>query len=273
MARHRKGHEFPVEVALTMLEAADGPLALATIIDASFRKTYEASLLQANAQLEEFASLAAHDLRAPLRGIADLLVWIREALGPAASAPDIARNFDRAQLRVTRAERMVADLLADAMANRQDEHTERVDPAALIEDALALLAIPEHFTVEVEIAAAPFQAARAPLALALRNLLSNALKHHGGSRGKVRVRVHENGQYYVFTVEDDGAGIPAGTEDMIFSHTKRADSADAGPRMGLAVTRRKVISHGGMIELDRAGTLGGACFRIHWPRLPLTRNA
>ena len=43
------------------------------------------------------------------------------------------------------------------------------------------------------------------------------MKHHGGARGKVRVRVHEEGQYNVFTVEDDGAGLPAGAEDMIFN--------------------------------------------------------
>jgi two-component system sensor kinase FixL len=272
MARQTQGHEFPVEVGLTTIGTGDGPLVLATIIDVSFRKTDETALLQANAQLEEFAYLAAHDLRAPLRGIANLLTWIRDALGEAALAPEIARNFDRAQVRVGCAERMIGDLLAYAMAYRQDEQTEQVDPAAVIEETLALLGIPENFTVEVEVAAAPFQAARTPLAMAIRNLLSNALKHHGGSRGRVRVRVHEESRYNVFTVEDDGAGIPAGTEEMIFNHVPRADTPETGHGMGLAVTRRKVVSNGGMIELDRAGTLGGACFRMHWPRVPLTRS-
>ena len=272
MARHAQGHEFPVEVGLTTIDTGDGLPVPATVIDISFRKTYETALLQANAQLEEFAYLAAHDLRAPLRGIADLLAWIRDALGEAALTPEIARNFDRAQVRVVRAERMIGDLLAYAMADRQDEQTELVDPAALIEETLTLLGIPENFTVEVEVAAVPFQAVRTPLAMAIRNLLSNALKHHGGSRGKVRVRVHEEGRYNVFTVEDDGAGIPAGTEDMIFNHIRRADTPDANHGMGLAVTRRKVVSHGGMIELDRAGALGGACFRIRWPRVPPTRG-
>jgi two-component system, LuxR family, sensor kinase FixL len=273
MAKHRQGHEFPVEVGLTTIDTADGPLVLATIIDVSFHKTYEDALLQANAQLEEFAHLAAHDLRAPLRGIASLLAWIRDALGDAALTPDIARNFDRVQRRVERAERMIGDLLAYAKAERQDEHTERVDPAALIEETLSLLTVPENFTIEVEVAAAPFQAARTPLAMAIRNLLSNALAHHGGPRGKVRVRVHEEGRYNVFTIEDDGAGIPASAKDMIFNHAPRADMPNDGHGMGLAVTRRKVASHGGMIQFDRADTLGGACFRIHWPRIPLPRSA
>ena len=273
MARHAQGHEFPVEVDLTSLDAADGPLVLTTVIDVSFRTTYETALLQANAQLEEFAYLAAHDLRAPLRGIADLLAWIRNALDEAALAPEIVRNFERAQLRVGRAQRMIGDLLAYAIADRQDQHTELVDPAALIEESLTLLAIPENFTVEVEVATAPFHAARTPLALAIRNLLSNALQHHGGAGGKVRVRVHEEGRYNVFTVEDDGAGIPAGTEEMIFNPFPRGDAPSAGHGLGLAFTRRKVVSHGGMIQLDRAGILGGACFRIHWPRVPMTRSA
>ena len=270
-ARHRQGHEFPVEVMLTPVSAAEGSLVLATVIDLSARKSDETALLQANAQLDEFTYIAAHDLRAPLRGIADLLAWIRDALGEAALGPKIAPNFDRAQLRVDRAVRMIDDLLAYATTWWQDEHIELVDPAALIEETLALLTIPENFTVEVDVAAAPFAAARVPLAFSLRNVLSNALQHHGGSRGQVRVRVREEGRYNMFTVEDDGAGIPAGAEEIIFNFP-RSDMPSAGRGLGLAVTRRKVVSNGGTIELDRAGTLGGTCFRILWPRVPLTRS-
>jgi signal transduction histidine kinase len=85
------------------------------------------------------------------------------------------------------------------------------------------------------------------------------------------MRVREEGRYNVFTVEDDGAGIPAGAEEMIFDFP-RSDMPSAGHGLGLAVTRRKVVSNGGTIQLDPAGTLGGACFRILWPRAPLTRN-
>jgi PAS domain S-box-containing protein len=270
-ARHRQGHEFPVEVILTPVSAAEGPLVLTTVIDLSVRKADETALLQANAQLDEFTYIAAHDLRAPLRGIADLLAWIRDALGEAALAPKIAQNFNRAQLRVERAERMIDDLLAYATTWWQDEHIELVDPAALIEETLALLTVPENFIVDVDVAAAPFAAARVPLAFSVRNLLSNALRHHGGSRGKVRVRVREEGRSNAFTVEDDGAGIPAGAEEMIFNFP-RSDMPRAGRGLGLAVTRRKVVSNGGTIQLDRAATLGGACFRILWPRVPLTRS-
>jgi PAS domain S-box-containing protein len=273
MVRHAQGHEFPVEATLTTIDTADEPVLLATIIDVSFHKTSENALRQANAQLEEFAYLVAHDLRAPLQGIVELLAWIRDALGTAALAPEIARNFNRAQLRVERAERMIGDLLAYAMAERRDEQTEQVDPAALIEETLSLLNIRENFTVEVEVAAPPFEAARTPLAMAIRNLLSNALNHHNGPRGKVCVSVHEEGRYNVFTVEDDGAGISAGANDMIFGHVPRVDMPNDGHGIGLAVTRRNVVAHGGMLEFARAGTLGGACFRIHWPRIPRTRSA
>jgi two-component system sensor kinase FixL len=273
MARHANGHEFPVEVSLATLDMTESPLVLASIIDLSFHKTHERALRQANAQLEEFARLAAHDLRAPLRAIADLLAWIRTALGDAALTPDIARNFDRAQLRVNRAERMIHELLTYATAAQPDEQIELIDPAALIEETLTLLGTPEHFAIEVAVSAAPFHAARTPLTIALRNLLGNAMKHHGGARGKVRVRVHEEGRYNVFTVEDDGAGLPAGAEDMIFNRLSCSGTRDAGHGLGLAVTRRKVTLHGGMLQLDPAGTLGGACFRIHWPRNPLPRSA
>ncbi|UJB30744.1 ATP-binding protein [Chromobacterium sp. Beijing] len=121
----------------------------------------------------------------------------------------------------------------------------------------------------MEIKARPFPAARTPLSLAIRNLLSNACKHHGGGKGVIRIAVEEDGRFNLFTVEDDGVGVPPGSEERIFKLFHRASSQAEGHGVGLAVTRRMVNSNGGTVVLDRHGTLGGACFRIRWPRFPL----
>jgi two-component system, LuxR family, sensor kinase FixL len=268
LARHKDGREFPVEIALTPIESATGPQVLAAVTDISLRKKTEAALLQMNAQLEEFTYIASHDLRSPLRGIGDLLGWIREDLGEVQLSDAVRNNFDRAALRVARAEQMIEDLLEYARAGQADGRIVRIEPQRFIEDTLALLPVPDGFSIELACSAAPFYCAVTPFALVLRNLVSNAFNHHGGKTGRVRVTLREDGHFNILTVEDDGAGIPAGSEQRIFKLFQRSTTQTPGHGVGLAVTRRVTNANGGTIVLNRDGQLGGACFQVHWPRYP-----
>lgn len=265
-AAHRDEREFPVEIGLTQIEMTEGRQILAVITDISPRKKYESELTEINAQLEEFTYIASHDLRTPLRGIGELLGWIREEIGEAHLTDAIRHNFERALLRVHRAERMIDDMLEYARAGQRANRAEMIDPRTLIEEALIMAPPPEGFAVHVEVTAPPFETAGVPLGSALRNLLGNAFKHHGGTQGAVQVSVHEEGQFYAFSVEDDGAGVPEGEEERIFKLFHRSTTKTPGHGVGLAVTRRIVTSHGGSIALSRSPSLGGACFRILWPR-------
>lgn len=268
MAQHKAGHEFPVEIALTPINAEAGAQVLAAVTDISIRKQHETAILQMNAQLEEFTYIASHDLRSPLRGIADLLCWIREDLDPALLSESVVRNFERADLRVARTEQMIEDLLDYARSGQTDGRITLTDPHKLVEDLLTLLPVPPHLSVQTDIRGSPFRCAATPLSLALRNLLNNAFKHHGKAQGRVRVAMREEGAYNIFTVEDDGVGVPAGADERIFKLFQRSTTSTPGHGVGLAVTKRAINAAGGTIELSRHGTLGGACFRIHWPRFP-----
>ncbi|MCT2399830.1 sensor histidine kinase [Novosphingobium mangrovi (ex Huang et al. 2023)] len=266
---HRSGQEIPVEIALTRLENAGQPLYLAIVTDISGRKRSESALQQTNAQLEEFTYVASHDLRSPLRGIADLATWIREDLGEDGLTEDIRHNFDRIALRIRRCEQMIDDLLDYARAGVRDQRMESIDPRALIDEAMAMAAIPENFTVEIDVTGTSLTAPRAPLFTSLRNLLANAAKHHGGDAGHIRVVLREEGRFSIFTVEDDGKGITPGNEERIFKLFHRASPGTEGDGVGLAFTRRMINAHGGMVTVQGQGPLGGASFAIHWPRILL----
>lgn len=268
-ALHRNGLEFPVEIALTTLDMHDGRHSLAMVSDISLRKKAEAALRQTNAQLEEFTYVASHDLRSPLRGIADLLSWIREDLPETAITPPVQQNFERISTRIERAERMIDDLLDYARAGQRDLRLDTVEPGPLLDEVLALVHVPPGFQVEVDVQGQPFPAPRAPLSLSLRNLIGNAVKHHGGTEGRIRIQMREEGRFNVFAIEDDGQGIPAGAEERIFKLFHRASATTTGHGVGLAVTRRMINAHGGAIVASRSTALGGACFRVHWPRIAL----
>lgn len=266
---HRSGQEIPVEIALTKLENASQPLFLAIVTDISGRKRSETALQQTNAQLEEFTYVASHDLRSPLRGIGDLVSWIREDIGEDGLAEDVRHNFDRIALRIGRCEQMIDDLLSYARAGVRDLHMERIDPRELIDEALAMAMVPESFTVELDVQGSILTAPRAPLSASVRNLISNAAKHHGERSGRIRIAMREEGRFSVFSVEDNGKGIPSGNEERIFKLFHRASPGTEGDGVGLAFTRRMINAHGGMITVEGHGDMGGARFDIHWPRILL----
>ncbi len=269
MARHRSGLEFPVEVALNSYESANGRLVIAVVSDISSRKAAEDALRQTNEQLEEFTYVASHDLRSPLRGIAELLSWIREDLPEAVITPDIAHNFDRARVRIERGERMIDDLLDYARAGQREKRCQTVDPHELVLEAVASAEVPASFQVQLAVSASPFETAAAPLAVVLRNLVGNAVKHNPNGQGRISVSAFDQGRFAVFVVEDDGPGVPAAARDRIFKLFHRANAKSVGHGVGLAVSRRMVNVHGGAIVVDRSELLGGARFTVQWPRIGL----
>ena len=266
MALHKDGREFPVEIGLNPVPGDQGMLALAAVIDITKRKQMELELRQANANLEEFTYVASHDLKSPIRGIADLVDWIAEDLGDP-KPPEVQRNLDRVAIRVKRLESIIEDLLAYARAGRAAAALETVDPQALIDGILDIEPLPPSFDVTVNIRAAPFKAAKTPLETVLRNLISNAIKHHDREQGRIEISVEEADLYCVFTIADDGPGIPTKAQERVFRMFQTlAASERAGSGIGLALTKRLVETHGGRITLQSREGERGATFRFWWPR-------
>jgi len=132
-ARRKDGTEFPVEIGLNPVPGDEGGgLVLAAVTDITRRKAMELELQQANANLEEFTYAASHDLKSPLRGIADLLEWIVEDLDGLQSA-EVTRNLGRIGDRIRRLERVIDDLLTYARAGTMSAEVIPVDPRALID--------------------------------------------------------------------------------------------------------------------------------------------
>jgi PAS domain S-box-containing protein len=266
MALHGSGKEFPVEVALTPIFHKEQHGALAIVTDISVRKKLEHELRQANAKLEEFTYIVSHDLRAPLRGIADLLEWIQEDFAPDSLQETTKNNFARAKLRIERVERMIEDLLVYARSSTRHSRTEMVNPHHLIMEILGLMQIPPSFQVTVEAPNLEFLTYKVPLQTGLMNMLDNAVKHRPTPGGRIDVTVREEGRYFIFSVDDDGEGIPDSAREKIFKLFHRASGKSDGHGIGLSVTKRMITSHGGELILEKHSKRGGACFAIYWPR-------
>lgn len=263
---HRDGTEIPMEIGLAPIETEENGTTLAVISDISARKSWEIKLKQANANLDEFAYVASHDLKSPLRGIANLLDWIEEAVATGDVAA-VRTNLERARLRLSRMEQIIEDLLRYARSGQASTAHSWLDIAETIGGVVELLAVPRGFQVAVNCAVPSMMAARTPLETVLRNLIGNAIKHHDRGEGRIDISVAADDAYCVFTVADDGPGIPAPARERIFRLFQTLSSKNrAASGIGLAVAKRLVEAHGGHITVESQDGARGVRFHFWWPR-------
>ncbi len=224
-----------------------------------------AELARSNAELEQFAYVASHDLRAPLRNIENLAEWIEEELGPSVDAK-ISGYLEQLRGRVRRMEALTEDLLAYSRVGREEGEAVPVDTRALVNDLAELLAPPPGFRIEAGPDMPTIRSPRAPVEQVFRNLISNAIKHHDRQDGRVEVRARRKGRFWEFSVADDGPGVPAEFRQkafMMFQKLKSRDEVE-GNGMGLALVKRIIESRGGRIRMQ-PGPARGATFVFTWP--------
>jgi signal transduction histidine kinase len=215
-----------------------------------------------NAELQDFAYTASHDLSEPLRMVASFLDLLERRAGDALD--ERSREYlHQAGDGARRMRRLIDDLLLYSRVANEEPRRERVDLRALVDGVLDVLgpAIEEAgATVEVgdlpTIVAEPTQ-----LAQLLQNLIGNAVKFHApGTPPTVRVTARRTLGACVVTVADDGIGIPDADQERIFTMFTRLHGREryAGTGIGLAICRRIAERHGGRIYVESLDGQGSA---------------
>jgi PAS domain S-box-containing protein len=275
------GAEFPVEVGLNPIDTSAGLFVLSVIIDITERKRAEQALRdhaialeRSNRDLREFATIASHDLQEPLRktlGFADML------LARYADAFDDsgAELMDRMIRATKRMQLLVDGMLTYARLGDQGAPFEAVNLSVLVRDvALDLEESEPGIPREVEIADLPIvQGNPTQLRQLFQNLLSNAFKF-AKKNDVCRVRVYaEDVRAMVpgtpvarIIVEDSGIGFEQKYAAQIFGMLQRLHPRGIyeGSGMGLAICRRIVERHGGVITAEGTPD-AGAKFLITLP--------
>ncbi len=229
-------------------------------------------LEQRNQELDQFAYVTSHDLKAPLRAIANLATWIEEDLG-SSLPPENAEQFDLLKNRVHRMEGLINGLLEYSRIGRIQQSYERIDVKELLDDILDSLSPPSAFTVEIEPDMPILHSRKLLLTQVFSNLISNAIKHHDRADGLVQISVRERGECYEFCIADDGPGIDPTYHQKIFTIFQTLQSRDdlESTGIGLSIVQKVVRAEGGEIMLtSQVGE--GSKFRFTWPKSPPNRN-
>lgn len=222
-----------------------------------------------NRELDQFAYVASHDLRAPLRGIANLAQWIEADLGDAPA--ETRRHLVMLRERVLRMDAMIDAVLKYSRAGRVREiELSEVDLGRMLAEVIELIAPPPTATIELPRELPRLRAEAIALQQVWMNLVCNAVKHSRRVDPRIVIgaaRVLEAGRpMWRFSVTDNGPGIEPRFQDRIWVlfHTLQPRDEVEGSGIGLTIAKKLVESRGGRIGVD--STPGaGATFWFTWP--------
>lgn len=231
-------------------------------------------LRRSNAELEQFAYVASHDLREPLRKVASFCQLIERRYGD--QLDERGRQYiDFAVDGANRMQVLINDLLAFSRVGRTSDGFVAVDSQQSLDRVTQLLSSTIEDTEAEVHTEAPLPIVYGDQVLVdqlLQNLLSNAIKfRRDGVPPEVRITVRRDGDMWEFTCADNGIGIEPDYAERIFVIFQRLHPRDryGGTGIGLALCKKIVEYHGGRIWLDSNGRQGtGAVFRFTLPATP-----
>jgi PAS domain S-box-containing protein len=283
LGNRKVGDNFPVEISISDLEDGNGKMVIVRDVterqqareklEANLQELSRLSILLAstnqalterNQELDSFAYIASHDLKAPLRGIANLSQWLEEDIKEGL-APENQRQLQLLRQRVYRMEALIDSLLEYSRVGRVETPSEKVDVSELLAEVIDSLNPPSTFKIEIAPEMPVFMTKKLLLRQVFANLIGNAIKHHPRDDGFVKISVEEGSEFYQFIVADDGRGINPEHQDKVFTIFQTLESRDKKENtgVGLSIVKKIVESEGGTIKLN--SQLGkGATFSFTW---------
>ena len=258
--RGRDGRVIPVSVSSRVMRDRDGETVGSVWVLRDITARHEAERRQAellaevegvNRELNSFAYVVSHDLKAPLRAIDSLAKWL---------ADDYKDKFDaegREQLnllvgRVKRMHDLIDGILQYSRAGRAMEEAQDVDLSVVVRDVVGALAPPDNVRITLDGDFPVVRASRVKLEQVFQNLLSNAIKYSDKPQGLIRVGCKDEPGCWKFGVSDNGPGIEEKDRERVFQlfqTLKPRDQSDS-TGVGLAVVKKIVETYGGKVWVE-----------------------
>lgn len=214
-----------------------------------------------NTELDKFAYVVSHDLKAPVRGIHNVIKWIEEDLGSELT-PELKKYLSIIPQRTKRMQDLINGLLDYARVSEKTQ-TSEIDVYKMVTDIIDSI-VPRNFTVELNnlprLYTEPIK-----LEQVFTNLISNSVKYTPHQNGHISITCIESGGFYQFSVTDNGIGIDPEYHQKVFEifQTLREKNEEESTGVGLAIVKKIIDEQHGTIQLNsRSGE--GTEFIFTW---------
>jgi len=218
-------------------------------------------------ELDEFTSIASHDLKSPLNAIKRLLEWVYDDCKDLLPQEHL-ENFQLVLSRANRMQVLLEDLLSYSRINSCDSTSANISLESLYQDIEQILEVPQTVTVDIHANNEVLDIPLIPFKTVFQNLISNAIKHNNKEHSVIDISLIPSNQYYIIEIKDNGPGIDPKYFSLIFKLFQTLQSRDdvEGSGIGLCIANKLIINYGGKIEVASDGKLGST-FTIFWPKV------
>jgi light-regulated signal transduction histidine kinase (bacteriophytochrome) len=227
-------------------------------------KSYSEELKRSNEELEHFAYIASHDLREPLRMISNYLNLLESRYKGKVLDEKAEEFIHFAVDGASRMGRLIDDLLEYSHVESKGKPSGWVDMNLVLDQVVTGLKpiIEGSGSILTHDPLPTIMADQTQMMQLLQNLISNAVKYQREKPPRIHVSAKQEGGNWVFSVQDNGIGIPKNQQEGIFQMFHRLHTRDEypGTGIGLAIAKRIVERHGGRIWVESDGKSGSAFF-------------
>jgi len=219
-------------------------------------------LARQNRELDEFAYVVSHDLKAPLRAIYNLVDWIQEDL--ADGHDETKENLALLKNTAVRLDSLIMGILQYSRVGRDRIHTENVNIGEMVNEIVESVYDATPFEIKREVELPTICTYRVLVHQLFSNLISNAVKHNDKEVKRVIITYHECDDFHHFGINDNGPGIPEYQHDIIFQifqtlgRNKNPDSTG----IGLSIVKKIITELNGDIEIVSDPKKGGCTFQF-----------
>lgn len=218
-----------------------------------------------NKELDQFAYVVSHDLKAPIRGIYNLIQWIEEDLAHE-KTPGMKKYLDLIPDRLQRMENLIEGLLNYARITQQKTASQEVDVNQLVRE-IAEAIVPADVNLRMD-NLPTFSTEKLQLEQVFSNLISNAVKYTAAPDKKIEISCNDRNDFFEFSVKDNGIGIEPQYHEKIFDifQTLREKHDKESTGIGLAIVKKILEEKNGTIKVHSFKNRGSS-FVFTWPKM------
>jgi signal transduction histidine kinase len=210
-----------------------------------------------NKELDQFAYVVAHDLKAPLRGISNLAEWIEEDIKGKVN-PETDQNLKMLRSRVSKLENLIQGILIYAKAGKTKSNPEYIDTKPFIEEIIALLHPPKNSIIKFEGTWPTIKTDPIRFHQIVSNLISNSIKYNDKDQIVISLSCVVNGETFSFSITDNGNGIEEEYHEKIFQlfQTLANNDENSSTGIGLSIVKNIIDELGGKIKVESKLNVG-----------------